>query len=74
MPEATDAFPRLHPEVDVKTAFGSNNRVFEMVEQGEVDLGLVSFPRSTKKLQSILWQQEPMRLVCSSRAPIGEPG
>jgi DNA-binding transcriptional LysR family regulator len=70
MPEATDAFARLHPEVDVKTAFGSNVRVFEMVEQGEADLGLVSFPRNTKKLQSILWQREPMRLVCSSEHPL----
>jgi DNA-binding transcriptional LysR family regulator len=70
MPEATDEFGRLHPEVDVKTAIGSNNRVFEMTTDGECDLGLVSYPRNTKKLQSILWQQEPMRLVCSSENPL----
>ncbi len=70
MPEATEEFKRLYPEVDVKTAIGSNNRIFEMTEQGEVDLGLVSYPRNTKKLQSILWQQEPMRLVCSSEHPL----
>jgi DNA-binding transcriptional LysR family regulator len=69
MPEATKAFARLHPEVDVKTEFGANDRVFEMTTEGEVDFGLVSFPRSTKQLQSILWQQEPMRLVCSSDHP-----
>jgi DNA-binding transcriptional LysR family regulator len=70
MPAATEAFRRLHPEVEVKTAFGSNNRIFELTEEGGVDLGLVSFPRSTKKLHSILWQQEPMRLVCSSEHPL----
>ena len=70
MPEATEAFARLHPEVDVKTEFGANDRVFEMTAEGEVDFGLVSFPRSTKQLQSILWQQEPMRLVCSSEHPL----
>lgn len=66
MPEASDAFARVHPEVDVKTEFGANDRVVEMVKEGTVDLGLVSYPKSTKHLQSVPWQQEPMRVVCSS--------
>ena len=66
MPEATEAFSRLHPGVEVKTEFGSNARVFEMTSGGEVDFGLVSFPRGTAQLQFIPWQQEPMRLVCSA--------
>ncbi len=67
MPEATDAFARLHPDVDVKTEFGSAQRVVEMTSEGEVDFGLVSFPKTTKQLQYVLWQQEPMRIVCSSK-------
>lgn len=70
MPEASEAFARIHPEVDVKTEFGSNDRVFEMTSEGEVDFGLVSFPRSTKHLQFVLWQQEPMRIVCSAEHPL----
>ena len=30
MPEATEAFARIHPEVEVQAEFGSNDRVFEM--------------------------------------------
>lgn len=67
MPEATDEFARLHPEVDVRTEFGSSQRVVEMTIDGEVDFGLVSFPKSTNQIQYVLWQQEPMRLVCSDR-------
>lgn len=70
MPEATEAFSRLHPEVDVKTQFGANDRVFEMTAGGEVDFGLVSFPRNTKQLQFVPWQQEPVRLVCSAEHPL----
>jgi DNA-binding transcriptional LysR family regulator len=70
MPEATEAFARLHPGVKVKTEFGSNDRVAEMTAEGEVDFGLVSFPRNTKLLQFVLWQQEPMRLVCSAEHPL----
>ncbi len=68
MPEATEAFARLHPEVDVQTEFGSNDRVFEMTAEGEVDFGLVSFPKSTKQLQFIPWQQEPMRIGLLGRS------
>ncbi len=70
MPEASEAFARFHPEVDVKTEFGTNDRVFEMTSEGEVDFGLVSFPRSTKHLQCVPWQQEPMRIVCSAEHPL----
>lgn len=70
MPEATEAFARLHPEVEVQTDFGPNDRVFEMTAAGEVDFGLVSFPRASKDLQFVPWQQEPLRLVCSSEHPL----
>lgn len=74
MPEATAEFRRLHPEVEVRTAIGSNSRVFELVSDGEADLGLVSYPRHTKLLHSVPWQQEPMRLVCSAEHPLATAG
>lgn len=70
MPEASDAFARLHPEVDVKMEFGSSQRVVEMTSEGEVDFGLVSFPKSTQQIQYVMWQQEPMRIVCSAKHPL----
>lgn len=69
MPEATREFASLHPEVEVQTEFGTSQRVVELTAEGAVDFGLVSFPRSTKELQYVLWQQEPMRLVCSHEHP-----
>lgn len=66
MPEASEAFERLHPDVDLRIAFGRNERVAEMTLDGSVDFGLVSFPKNTNRLRSILWQQEPIRLVCSA--------
>ena len=67
MPEATAEFATMHPEVEVRTEFGHSQRVVEMTLDGQVDFGLVSFPRSTKQLKYVLWQQEPMRLICSDK-------
>ncbi|MCM2370899.1 LysR family transcriptional regulator [Aporhodopirellula aestuarii] len=69
MPEAKQAFEQNHPDVRIRTEFGSSQRVVEMVTSNEVDFGLVSFPRATKTLGAIPWQSEPMRLVCSSEHP-----
>ncbi|KAA1259690.1 HTH-type transcriptional activator CmpR [Rubripirellula obstinata] len=70
MPAATEAFQRLQPQVDVRSQFGPVDRVVEMVAEGEVDFGLVSFPKNTKSIQCIDWQREPMRLVCSADHPL----
>ena len=67
MPHATDEFQRMHPEVDVIPKFGTSEEIIELTADGSVDLGLVSFPKTTKQLQYVLWQQEPMRLVCSPK-------
>ncbi len=72
LPDATEEFERLHPDVDVKVEFGSSQRVVEMTTEGEVDFGLVSFPKNSKDLQSVLWQKEPMRLVCSADHPLAK--
>ena len=69
MPEATAEFGSLHPDVEVQTEFGSSQRVVELTAEGAVDFGLVSFPRETRDLQYVLWQREPMRLVCSAEHP-----
>ncbi|MGB7345563.1 MAG: LysR family transcriptional regulator [Pirellulaceae bacterium] len=65
MPEATEEFTRMHSDVEVHLEYGTNERVIEMTSDGTVDFGLVSFPKNTKQLQYVLWQQEPMRVVCS---------
>lgn len=70
MPEAAAAFEKVHPEVRVRTEFGSSQKVVEMVLDNEVDFGLVSFPRATKQLGTIPWLSEPMRLVCSADHPL----
>ncbi|QDT12298.1 Hydrogen peroxide-inducible genes activator [Planctomycetes bacterium K23_9] len=72
MPEAFEAFTRIHPDMQVHPEFGTNERVIEMTADGTVDFGLVSFPKNTKQLRYVLWQQEPMRLVCSPSHPLSQ--
>lgn len=69
LPSAIAEFSASFPGVDVRTAFGTSERVAEMILGGEVDLGLVSFPQSTGPMRVVPWIEEPMRVICSVNHP-----
>jgi DNA-binding transcriptional LysR family regulator len=39
--------------------------VYEAIDSDQADIGLVSYPKSSRMLKSIPWRDEPMVLVCS---------
>ena len=41
------------------------HRVHESIEQDLADLGLVSYPKSSRTVTAIPWREEPMVLVCA---------
>ena len=47
------------------------DRVYELVESDQVDLGLVSFPRSSRTIKATVWREEPMVLVCAPQHRAG---
>lgn len=72
MPDAKEAFSKRFPDVDVKIDFGRNETVTESVLLGDAEIGLVSFPESTRDIVAVPWQKEPMRLVCSPKHPLAK--
>lgn len=70
LPDATAEFRRLYPEMEVTVEYTKPNRVVELVEGGDVDLGLVSYPEEARSVRSVLWQREPMRVICAPGHPL----
>jgi len=66
MPSAREEFRRRHPGVEVRFEYGSADAVSRMVESGEVDFGLVSYPKNTRKLRFVSWLEEPMRVISTA--------
>lgn len=65
LPDATAEFAKLHPGVEVLVEYTKPGRVAKLVAGGDVDLGLISYPEEARSLSHVLWQQEPMRLICA---------
>jgi DNA-binding transcriptional LysR family regulator len=63
-------FLQSYPKANVRVQYQHPNRVHELVESDQVDLGLVSFPRSSRTIKATTWREEPMVLVCAPGHPL----
>ncbi len=63
-------FMAQYPKADVRLEYQHPRRVRELVEQDQVDLGLVSYPKSSRQVEAIQWRAEPMVLVTSPEHPL----
>ncbi len=65
-------FLRDYPKANVRVQYQHPRRVYELVESDQVDLGLVSYPRSSRTIKATVWREEPMVLVCAPSHPLAQ--
>ena len=58
-------FMGLYPKANIRLDYEHPSRVYDLVENDQVDLGLVSFPKSSRTVAALNWREEPMVFVCS---------
>ncbi len=58
-------FLSAYPKANVRLEYQHPHRVYEAVEKDQADLGLVSYPRSSRTIEAASWREEPMALVCA---------
>lgn len=58
-------FLSQYPKANVRLEYQHPHRVCEAVEKDQADLGLVSYPRSSRTIEAFAWREEPMVLVCA---------
>jgi DNA-binding transcriptional LysR family regulator len=63
-------FMSRHPKANVRLEYLHPDRVLESVEQGQADIGIVSYPRSTRAIEAEPWREEPIVLVCAPGNPL----
>ncbi|HEX2473502.1 MAG TPA: LysR family transcriptional regulator [Lacipirellulaceae bacterium] len=63
-------FLAVHPQADVRLEYVHPHRVYESVDHGQADLGLVSYPEESPSLAALPWRTEPMVLACYPQHPL----
>jgi DNA-binding transcriptional LysR family regulator len=72
MNQCLQKFLRSYPRANVRLQYQHPRRVYELVENDQVDLGLVSYPRSTRTIKATPWREECMVLVCHPEHPLSQ--
>jgi DNA-binding transcriptional LysR family regulator len=54
-----------YPKANVRLEYLHPHRVYDAVENDQADIGLVSYPKSSRTIKAIQWREEPMVLACA---------
>lgn len=68
----TRHFATEYPSAHVTLDYMHPDQVYEAVEQGTVDLGLVSYPEESRRLATMEWRTEPFVVVCHPKHRLAE--
>ena len=70
MNQLIQEFLTKYPKANVRLEYQHPDRVYELVETDRVDLGLVSYPQSSRTIKALVWREEPMVVVCAPDHPL----
>ncbi len=65
MNRVLEQFKQALPNGQLVIRYQHPDEVYESVLTEETDLGLISFARQSRNLETLSWRQDPMGLVCS---------
>ncbi len=66
MNRSVQDFLSRFPQSNVRLEYQHPDRVYELVQEDQADVGLVSYPRAGGRILRVIpWRDEPMVMVCS---------
>jgi DNA-binding transcriptional LysR family regulator len=65
MNQSVQEFLSRHPKANVRVEYQHPDRVYDLVERDQADVGLVSYPRASRTIHAIAWREEPMVVACA---------
>jgi len=63
MSRLSEEFSARHPTARLEVEYMRPDKIYAAVRSGQADLGLVSYPESSREIAAIRWRDEEMRLA-----------
>jgi len=70
--EYVKKFMVSYPNVNVHLEYFRADKIYELLVNGEVDIGLVAVPKKDKRLEVYDFEEETLVLVCSPKHPLAK--
>lgn len=70
LPEFLREFIRRYPQVGLHIEYKVSEQVYQMVRDGEADLGLVAFPEARPGIEALPFYEDELVIICSADHPL----
>ena len=70
MKDFVQRFRRRYPKATVHLEYHHPQRIYELVKNDQIELGLVSYPKASRLISVTAWRKEPMVVVCAPQHPL----
>ncbi|HZJ16250.1 MAG TPA: LysR family transcriptional regulator [Chthoniobacteraceae bacterium] len=70
LPPRLQMFRALHPEVEVSVEYRRSPEIYDMVRDGEVDIGLVAYPQYRPGMKFEIFEEDELVVVCHPKHPL----
>ncbi len=61
---------KSHPGVNLRLSYSQAGHIYDNVASGQIDLGIVAFPRSQRNVDAVPFAQDRMVVICSVSNPL----
>ncbi len=61
---------KSHPRVNLRLSYAQAKNIYDDVASGQVDLGVVAFPRPQRNVDAVPFAEDPMVVICSVSNPL----
>lgn len=69
-----EEFSAGYPSADLRVEYMRPDRIYAAVENDVADLGMVSYPQSSREISAIAWREEEMQLAVPPDHPLAARG
>jgi DNA-binding transcriptional LysR family regulator len=70
LPDYVKRWMVSYPNVNVHVEYFRADKIYELVVNGEIDIGLVAVPKKDRRLEVYDFEQEPLVVACSLKHPL----
>ena len=61
---------KSNPKVNLRLSYTQAKKIYDDVASGQIDLGVVAFPRSQRNVDAIPFSEDPMVVICAVSNPL----
>lgn len=65
-------FMKKYPNINIKVEYSDATRIYDGIQQGEIDFGIIAVPRQDRNFEVFSFKPENLVLVCSPDSPLAK--